>query len=1235
MRSLRSLLVILIGFPLVLVATLAAFLPLVSWHLTNDYDRRAWIAAWISVFTDGDVDLTGPVMVRLFPKPEFILSGARLEVDRGGVHTIVAVDGARLAATLDGLDLGWTLVLRQPDIRIGASHSDDTPAGLVTARKVFEGLRIQPSLCAWMPGRLELSGGRISVGGFGIDLDRVVVDLASGENVLEVRGVERRSRRPLLARGRRASADSDAVSGVVEFNLMGAALDVGFTMRDLLGPGGVRGCWPGRLEAKVKVTADDPGEVWAAAVRAVTPPGKGAPSETPRAGPGRPDHKAPRLTGGATLDIALRDGGHRPPVRIQDLRMRVDSVDLLSLNESYIDVGTIGAASPPGPTGDGEHLAAILREVEGRLRQLVSSVQRVHTWEAPVSGVADRLDAARRSIELTSPAELRIDRATLLGAQFTDTTLRVGPPALARPGICVGGAPLQLEIGRARIGAWEAPMVMAATVDYDRDTHRLDSEFCALGFGSGRQEAAIIGKLAFRRSGRRSGIPGQRVALEIDGVLPRIDRVAARLRQPNEGALDASSFSHAFKLAASAISRRDNAGRDDEVLVIMRELRIDNFALRARLRAPKGGVASLKVEPVRGEQVVDATDLLSWLDIHPTSVQAPDRRVPRMPLSGRCVRPRASPEDVILSGSVELPQMKFGAGILEHVSLDLNLGANGLALDDIRLDSPGGVLMAGDVRAFTRPGALATSLDGCLDIGMRSPLRVVEWAVGAELLPEDASLARFLTLSRATDLSGTLLLTRHSSGDVEAQLIGVEASIAGQRGTARLSGTMRRDRATGRVRLVDGRIDLPTVDAAMAWRLYAILDGRSAAVAPRELGGRQFSIAGGTLDVEFAKGEPQAVLMRAARLGLYPVELRDVQFTTLPGGSFETKARLGNADAAQFAGIYDALFAAFGPPAANGAGAMRGVVDIVGQNLSVPISYLGAVSARPEDRVEVAQYTLRAELRDGGVTVDRAQGTFDFTRIRRDTPCAIGADDQRELRTEFRMDEARGGRFAVRAKVLPDAGRRWKVGLDMALTCVAPLDLRYVLTGQRDIAPGLPTMEGRISLLRMKLAGPIDDSGFVLRELTGEGRFEALIALKGGVASYAGIFALDELDDQGLTFRGRLGLGEGRLRSAGGPLVAVGDGATLSINMIVDLMSDCITAAANVRSHREVDSRPGFDQYFQVEWLREIRWEKYERRELRSWRPFKAMDNCPGPPDWPPPPSLTKRPRGSWRTIRQ
>ena len=588
MRSLRSLLMVLIGLPLVLMVTLAAFLPFVSWQLTNDHDRRAWVAAWISVFTDGDVDLTGPVVARIFPKPELILSGARLEVDRHGVHTIVAVDGARLAASLDGLDLGWTLVLHQPDIRIGTGHSDDVPSGMVTARKVFEGLRIQPSLCAWMPGRLELDGGRISVGGFGVDLDRVVVDLASGENVLEVRGVERRSRRPLLARGRRASVDSDAVSGVVEFNLMGAEVDVGFTMRDLLGPGGVRGCWPGRLEAKVKVAADDPGEVWAATVRAVTPTGTSAPSDTPRARPAQPDHKAPRLTGGATLDIALRDGGGRPPVRIRDLRMRVDSVDLLSLNEPRVDVGTIGAAPPPGPTGDGEHLAAILREVEGRLRQLVSSVQRVHTWEAPVSGVADRLDAARRTIELTSPAELRIDRATLLGAQFTDATLRVGPPALAHPGICVGGAPLQLEIG-ARIGAWEAPLVMAATVDLTapRTGSTASSARWASAWPAGGGDHRQARLPSLRQTQRH---PRAAVALEIDGMLPRIDRVAARLRQPNEGALDASAFSHVFKLSASAISRLDNAGRDDEVLVIMRELRIDNLpcARAARTQGRRG-----------------------------------------------------------------------------------------------------------------------------------------------------------------------------------------------------------------------------------------------------------------------------------------------------------------------------------------------------------------------------------------------------------------------------------------------------------------------------------------------------------------------------------------------------------------------------------------------------------------------------------------------------------------------
>src|SRR5687768_17136462 len=125
MRSTRSILVILIGVPLVLLATLAALLPIVSWHATSDAERRAWIAAWISVVTNGDVDLTGPVMVRLFPRPEFILSGARLEVDRYGVRTIIAVEGATLVATLSGLDVGWSLSLRQPDIKINTGRSGD------------------------------------------------------------------------------------------------------------------------------------------------------------------------------------------------------------------------------------------------------------------------------------------------------------------------------------------------------------------------------------------------------------------------------------------------------------------------------------------------------------------------------------------------------------------------------------------------------------------------------------------------------------------------------------------------------------------------------------------------------------------------------------------------------------------------------------------------------------------------------------------------------------------------------------------------------------------------------------------------------------------------------------------------------------------------------------------------------------------------------------------------------
>ena len=123
MRSTRSLLVILIGLPLLLVTALAALLPMISWHATSDAERRAWIAAWISVFTDGDVDLTGPVMARVLPRPEFILTGARLEVDRHGVRTTVAVEGATLAATRNGFDFGWSLSLRQPDIRINAGSS--------------------------------------------------------------------------------------------------------------------------------------------------------------------------------------------------------------------------------------------------------------------------------------------------------------------------------------------------------------------------------------------------------------------------------------------------------------------------------------------------------------------------------------------------------------------------------------------------------------------------------------------------------------------------------------------------------------------------------------------------------------------------------------------------------------------------------------------------------------------------------------------------------------------------------------------------------------------------------------------------------------------------------------------------------------------------------------------------------------------------------------------------------
>ncbi|MBV9832870.1 MAG: hypothetical protein JO055_00600, partial [Alphaproteobacteria bacterium] len=127
MRSIRSFLVVLVGVPLVLMVMLAALLPLVSWHATNDPERRASVAAWLSAFTQGDITLTGPVRAQVFPWPKLTLSGARLDVDRHAVHTSVAVDGATLAATLDGFDLGWTLVLRQPEIRVNASRSTEAP----------------------------------------------------------------------------------------------------------------------------------------------------------------------------------------------------------------------------------------------------------------------------------------------------------------------------------------------------------------------------------------------------------------------------------------------------------------------------------------------------------------------------------------------------------------------------------------------------------------------------------------------------------------------------------------------------------------------------------------------------------------------------------------------------------------------------------------------------------------------------------------------------------------------------------------------------------------------------------------------------------------------------------------------------------------------------------------------------------------------------------------------------
>jgi hypothetical protein len=445
---------------------------------------------------------------------------------------------------------------------------------------------------------------------------------------------------------------------------------------------------------------------------------------------------------------------------------------------------------------------------------------------------------------------------------------------------------------------------------------------------------------------------------------------------------------------------------------------------------------------------------------------------------------------------------------------------------------------------------------------------------------------------------------------------------------------MQRERLTGRMRLVDGRIELPTFDAVMAWRLYAILDGRSGATPPRELNGHRFSIVRGTLDGEFVKGEPLTVLMRAGGLSLNPVDLHDVQFTALPSGSFEAKARLGKADAGQFAGIYDALLATFGSASVKAGAAMHGVIDVVGENLAVPITYFGAIAAKPEDRVGVAEYTLHAELRNGSVTVDRLHGAFDFTRIRRDAPCVIDASDQRELQQVFRRDEARPNHFTAKAAILPDTGRKWKVDLDVALTCVAPLDLAYMLTGKRGAVPNAAAMEGRVGFLRMKLSGPLGDSGFDLRGLKGDGWFEALIAVKGGMASYASIFGLDELDNQGLTFRGKIGLGDGRLRSVGDPWIAVASGATLSLNMIMDLVRDCITAATNVRSHREVDFRPSFDQYFLIEWSGDLRWRKYELRELKS-ASFRAAENCPSPPDWPPPPGSGSRPPGGTRSIHQ
>src|SRR5262249_32469136 len=150
-------------------------------------------------------------------------------------------------------------------------------------------------------------------------------------------------------------------------------------------------------------------------------------------------------------------------------------------------------------------------------------------------------------------------------------------------------------------------------------------------------------------------------------------------------------------------------------------------------------------------------------------------------------------------------------------------------------------------------------------------------------------------------------------------------------------------------------------------------------------------------------------------------------------------------------------------------------------------------------------------------------------RIRRDTPCQIGADELRDLRGVFRIEEARGNRFTIKASVLPVAGQGWRADLDLVLTCVATPDLRYLLTGQRGAAPGSTARQGGVGYLRMRLGGPLGDGGFVLSSLRGEGNFEALVVLKGDVGFQTDIFGLGELDDKGMIFRGRLGLGDGRL----------------------------------------------------------------------------------------------------------